>query len=401
MPKKKPTKLSNQAAEALRSINTKKKVEPLWKGPESEDEDGGITQSMLGAFLVCRERFRIKYIEGLSPTPSFRHQPEYGSMWHVCEEALSKSKYSTLNEFLKGKSWMHPLLEYQRALCKKYPLSQEQIVHWCNVCKVQFPVYLKYYGKDKDQKQRRSLLPEEVFKVSYQLPSRKIVWLRGKWDGIDLFGTKRHPELFLWENKTKGDVDEQATDNQLTFDLQTMFYVVALWTRLWEQDSASNSLLGRDYGPLQGFYYNVIRRPLSGGVGSIRPHKETKTKPAETMEHFYGRLAAIIEENPGNFFYRWKVRISKVDVDKFKREFLDPILEQLCLWYAWASHCHSHEFTPTTKELTDASYGNLHWRHPYGVWNPMDQGRKSDVDEYLLTGSKLGLVQTTLFGELE
>ena len=366
MPKKKPKKPSNKVAEALRSINTKKKVEPLWKGPESEDKDGGITQSMLGAFLVCRERFRIKYIEGLSPTPSFRHQLEYGNMWHLCEEAISNSGYSTVDDVLKGEPWQFRLITYAHKLKSRYPLQAEQIRHWYNVCKVQFPIYVKHYAKDKDQKQRKPLLSEETFKVPYRLPSGRIVWLRGRWDEIDLFGTKRKPELYLWENKTKGDVDEQATDNQLTFDLQTMTYVVALWEEL-EQDSADNSLLGWDYGQLRGFWYNVVRRPLSGGVGSIRPHKETKTKPAETMEHFYDRLAVIIEENPEKFFYRWKVRISKVDVDKFKREFLDPILEQLCWWYDGQTNAILRE-PPSA-----------HWRHPYGVFNPMDQGRKSDA----------------------
>lgn len=380
MAKKKPKKLSNKAAEALKRVTAKEKAGPLWKGPESEDPDGGITQSMLGAFLVCRERFRIKYIEGLGPAPSFRHQLEYGNMWHLCEEAWVKHGDASYETVLKA---------YARGLSMDYPLQQEQINHWYNVCKIQFPAYLRHYAKDKDQKQRKSLLSEETFKVPYRLPSGKTVWLRGKWDDVDLFGTKRRPELYLWENKTKGDVDEQATDNQLTFDLQTMFYVVALWIRLQDNSIDGCSLLGRDYGPLRGFFYNVIRRPLSGGVGSIRPHKETKTKPAETMEHFYGRLKVIMEESPENFFYRWKVRISEADVEKFKREFFDPILEQLCWWY-------DGQTDAVLKEPPSS-----HWRHPYGVWNPMDQGRKSDVDEYLLTGSKLGLVQTTLFGELQ
>lgn len=409
MPKKKTAKkkLSNKVARALKKATAKEKVGPLWEGPESEGSGGGITQSILGAFLVCRERFRIKYIEGLSPTPSFEHQLEYGNMWHLCEEAWSRAETKQGRECTgPGCLWEKPLNQCEQNLCEKYPLQREQIAHWCNVCRVQFPIYVRHYMKDKDQKQRKPLLPEETFKVPYQLPSRagKTVWLRGKWDGVDLFGTKRRPELYLWESKTRGDIDEEATDNQLTFDLQTMFYVVSLWERLRidqsmsavfrPSQSPSKSLLGRDYGPLRGFFYNVIRRPLSGGVGSIRPYKEkvlkTKTVPAETMEHFYGRLKVIIEKNPEKFFYRWKVRISEADVERFKREFLDPILEQLCNWYDWVG-CYPG----------DVWVHNDHWRHPYGVWNPVDQGRKSDIDEYLLTGSKLGLVQTTLFGELE
>src|SRR4051794_6290554 len=58
---------------------------PLWKGPEED----GITFSLLSQFLVCRERFRVRVIEGLSAGGGFNHRIEYGSMWHTCEEALA------------------------------------------------------------------------------------------------------------------------------------------------------------------------------------------------------------------------------------------------------------------------------------------------------------------------
>ena len=51
---------------------SKKRNTPLWKGP-TED---GITQSLLSRFLVCRERFRLKVIEGLAPEDRFSHYRE-------------------------------------------------------------------------------------------------------------------------------------------------------------------------------------------------------------------------------------------------------------------------------------------------------------------------------------
>ena len=91
------------------------RTEPLWKGPEVD----GVTQSQLGLFLICQERFRVKTIEGLGPPDSFRHRLEYGNMWHICEEM-----------FGQGMAWEGPLKDYAVELCKKYKQSQADIEKW-------------------------------------------------------------------------------------------------------------------------------------------------------------------------------------------------------------------------------------------------------------------------------
>src|SRR5438045_1884075 len=110
-------------------------IPTVWKGP-SED---GITYSLLCRFLVCGERFRLLTVLGLKPAPDFNHKIEYGSMWHVCEEAHAK-----------GRSWGEKLLEYARELCRKYPWKQEAIDHWFSVCRVQFPIYADYWSQNPD-----------------------------------------------------------------------------------------------------------------------------------------------------------------------------------------------------------------------------------------------------------
>lgn len=149
--------------------------EAVWEGPEGLGPKGGVTQSLFSRWLCCRERFRLRVIEGLAPTDTFSHQLEYGQMWHTCEEA-----------FAKNSSHIGALENYARSLCKRYPLQQEQIIHWMNVCKVQFPIYIKYWAKHKDVKTTVHLLQEQVFDVPYKLPSGRVVRLRGKWDGVDL-----------------------------------------------------------------------------------------------------------------------------------------------------------------------------------------------------------------------
>ena len=373
-----------------------KRDRPLWKGPEED----GITQSLLSRFLCCRERFRLLVVEGLKPADAWDHRMGYGDMWHVCEENID--------------NWQQRLRDYAAGVCKKYRLQQEQIDHYYNICKVQFPIYLDWWSKHPDVKSRTVLMPEQVFNVPYKLPSGRVVKLRGKWDSVDLIGK----QIYLQENKTKGDVVEQQIRGQLQFDLQTMLYMVAL----------KNLPLGvTKCGPgqialgdkLAGVRYNVIRRPLSGGKGSIRQHKPTKSNPdGESKDEFYSRLAGLIqsatgqewEVPPGQHYYfsRWKCEISAKDINEFEYRFLIPILEQLCDWWAWVKACKYDPFSERkftyyeyhTQPSEARRYG-LHWQHPFGVYNALNEGGSSDLDEYLATGSMGGLQQTDqLFGEL-
>lgn len=351
---------------------TKKTSKPLWQGPEVD----GVTYSLLSRFLVCRERFRLYAIEGLRPAKEFSQRVEYGNMWHVCEEVLAGSANPIVKNPVAIPPWVDALQKYCQQLVKQYPTQGEQIAHWYNVCKAQFPVYVEYWAKHPDVLKRTPLLQEQVFCVAYTLPSGRCVKLRGKWDSVDLIGKEG---TFLQENKTKGDINEESLKRQLSFDLQTMLYLVAL-------EESGNP------GPIAGVRYNVVRRPLSGGRHSIRPHQATSKKPAETDAEFYARLAGLIAGEPEYFFMRWKCVVTPGDITKFKRQCLDPLLQELCLWYDWVAQGNPWE-------LQEA--GGVHWRFPYGVYSPLTEGRESDIDEYLQTGGMVGLHKVdSLFGEL-
>jgi len=379
--------LARKLEKKLGKANKRKAKEPVWKGPEQD----GITQSLLSRFLVCRERFRLLVVEGLRPADQFNHRMEYGQMWHTCEEELARTKGADDN-------WQRALKQYASGLCRKYPLQQEQVQHWYNVCKVQFPVYVNFWAKHPDVKGRTPLLQEQVFDVPYTLPSGRMVRLRGKWDSVDLIGKGKAASVYLQENKSMGDIKEEQLKRQLAsgFDLQTMLYLVAMdhWpAKDWKEK------------PIRGVRYNVVRRPLSGGKGSIKqlqnvnkgkrgPKAEKLPPRPETSEEYYVRLGTIIEEEPEFFFMRWKVEITPADIERFRRECLDPILEQLYHWWEWVSH-------PKVKEPWYHSSGH-HFRYPYGVWNTMLEGGVGEVDEYLNTGSELGLERTdNLFRELD
>lgn len=388
---------------------------PLWQGPCGEGPLGGITQSMLVRFLSCRERFRLKYVLGLEPPDKWNHRIGYGNMWHACEEALARGQWHTSH------------LEYHtQSQLSKYPLQQEEILKWHNVCSVQFPEYVKYWSEHPDVQNRTPMLQEKVFDVPYTLPSGRVVRLRGKWDSVDLIepgecncGADRtgpsaeahsidcpargswtfrdgcwHGGIYLQENKTKGDIDRLQVERQLKFDLQTMMYIIAL-----VYNRGDNGL--PNLGPICGVRYNVIRRPLSGGKGNIKPHgaKSTKTKftPAETADEFYERLRRdYIAADPGYWFFRVRVEISAKDVQVFRDTCLDPLLECLCDWYDW--NCYAGPAAATQYVSTRG----LHYRTPFGVYSALEEGGATEYDAYLETGSEAGLRRVeTLFKELQ
>jgi hypothetical protein len=372
-------------SESLKKSGAKipaKRKGPVWEGPDGRGPNGGITQSLLSRFLCCRERFRLRVVEGLKPADQFEHRLEYGQMWHTCEEALAAHN-----------SYAGPLQEYARGLCKKYPTSQEQIDHWYRVCKVQFPLYVDYWRKHPDVKNRVPIAQEQVFDVPYQLPSGRVVRLRGKWDAIDLI---KKEGIYVGENKTKGDIVEQKMLRQLSFDLQNGLYLVAL------KESQTQAIKG-EYaleGPMvkylkssiAGVRYNVVRRPLSGGAGSIHRHQPTKSNPdGESKDEFYARVGEVISGAPETYFMRWKVTVTPDDIERFRVRCLNPILESLWDWWEWI----------TTHPDPWSDVNAVHWQHPFGVYNILDEGGSSDLDEYISSGNEVGLVRSTeMFREL-
>jgi hypothetical protein len=344
---------------------------PVWGGPSSD----GITFSLLSRFLVCRERFRALVVEGLRPVPDFNHKIEYGQMWHTCEEAVA-------NEL----DWRPALIQYVRELGKRYKTAGAQIDHWYNVCCVQFPLYLLYIQNNPEVTSRKALLGEKCFSVPYTLPSGRVVVLRGKWDSVDVVGPKKDRGLWLQENKTKGDIKEVQIERQLKFDLQTMMYMVALEEYRSQMSAAGQ--LAWTY-PLKGVRYNVVRRPLSGGKGTIKQCK------GESKQEFYERVGSYIKGNPKHYFMRWDVDLYPHDLEKFKHRCLNPILEQLCDWWQWAFQSH-------TEPIDHWNWSAVgHWQHPFGVYNVLDEGGSSDLDNYLESGTEIGLARTTnLYPEL-
>lgn len=383
---------------------------PLWKGP-SED---GITQSLIGRYLSCTERFRKLVVYGLKPADKYENRMEYGNMWHCCEETFAAAGNPIVSNPVATAPWASALKKYAQGLLQKYrdPNDQLAIEKAWNCIMVQFPIYIEHWKKHPDVKQRTPLFQEQVFDVPYQLPSGRILRLKGKWDSVDLIGPKKSARVYLQENKTKSDIVEVQIKRQLMFDLQTMLYYVALDYYIENIAKAGDALFPQDYGRPAGVRYNVVRRPLAGGRHSIRPHQATSKKPTESNEAFYARLSGLIKEDVDYFFMRWSSEISHEDVLRFRQRFLDPFGERLCNWWEYMQHCNyepwkQHAYVdPVTKKpgpciLDEYTRQGLHLQHPFGVYNQVNEVGYSDLDENIFTGSELGLVHTdNLFPEL-
>lgn len=384
-------KRSREAGNKRSEDASQKPSSPVWSGPNGSGHNGGITFSLLSRYLCCKERFRLLVIEGLKPGEGFNHRLEYGNLWHVAEDAYSASRKDPTVSKAWKQSVQAAIDKYGQELYQKYPLSREEVEKWHAICSLQFPIYVAYWEKRRYKEHRVALMQEEVFDIPYKLPSGRIVRLKGKWDSVDLVGIGRNQWIELMENKTKGDIDEQQIVRQLTYDLQTMLYLVAL--QEWQKQD--------DYGhpirfpqavepPVKGILYNVVRRPLSGGKGKIVRHKAKGAKPEEAKSDYYKRVAQYIVNEPETYFMRWQVGVTQEDIAKFRRECLDPILEQLCDWWEWIS--------------TDDPWreGNkVHSRAPYGIYNPLMEGNPTELDDYLHTRSTMGLRRTNnLFPEL-
>jgi hypothetical protein len=374
--------------------------EPLWKGPHED----GITFSLLSRFLVCRERFRLYALEGLRPVRRFDHRIGFGDMWHVAEQEFALVGWNQTSQ--------DTLRDYAARLCRLYSTQQQEVDHWYNVVKVTFPQYVEFWSKNQDVKERTPVFQEQKFRAEYKLPSGRLVYLRGKWDAVDIVGKGRDARVWIQENKTKGNPNPNKIRRQLRFDLQTMLYVVALEAA---QNEMHSPVPGRAQElPIGGVRYNVIRRPLSGGKGSIRQWKPSKRNPSgETKYEFFKRLEEEIKEAPETYFMRWKTPLLPQDLRDFRDRCLDPILEQLCDWWEWVSFVTANGKNLWDNDVSfscrpdlpagESSHASaIHWRHPYGVFNPLLEDMDGDLDDYLETGSKAGLERAdSVFPELQ
>ena len=121
-----------------------------------------------------------------------------------------------------------------------------------------------------------------------------------KYNGLTLVGKKdgkvedSNKKIWLFEHKTKGEINEEAIIRNLDINFQTQFYLLA--------DRIATKR------PCHGVLYNLIRR--------------TKTRPKgkETLREFGERLRSEIQRDPDYFFRRLEAEYTKQQTEEFEFE---------------------------------------------------------------------------------
>lgn len=298
-------------------------IEWIWKGPKVD----GVTQSLIREFLICRERCRIKLQLGLTVKEDFSAKIAYGKMFHASMEGMLDE------EFVK--------------LCREFPEHIETIRFWKVIVERQSKVYEEYWKKHeaKDFK----VISKEVKFDGYYKEYR----LRGKIDAL----VRADGKVWIMERKTTSNIDDQELISRVNFDIQTGIYLTMMLNTGIE---------------VSGIYYDVIRRPISGGKFSYRQ------KSGESLEEYISRIASTFYEHPEHYFQRYLRVVSKEDLERFNECFMEPILKEMNAWY-------------------ESNAKDRHWITPSGLFR-----RKWDsLDDYIHSGVNLGLVPYKLFSELE
>ena len=118
MPKP-PSRREEPASPALSSFlqRAAERHKALWKGPYVGGD--GLTQSMINRFQTCRERFRLRVVDGYGLPETFRPQTDYGHFFHLAEETHSG-----------GGDWKKAIMGMRREFLEWFPKQRAEINRW-------------------------------------------------------------------------------------------------------------------------------------------------------------------------------------------------------------------------------------------------------------------------------
>ena len=310
----------------------------------------GITYSLLCKFDECPERFRKRVVEGWSES-GLQDGMEFGNAFHLCLEKLPRAPEQVTQDYQAVRYANNSVEPHQREDFEKLLAMVEGAVHG----------HATYWAKDHETMDWVG--KEQTFDVPYHIDG-KVLRLRGKIDGVYREGRDKN-RLWIFESKTKSEIDQEGLHRTLRQDLQTMMYCLAVQHLHQEQVS--------------GILYNVIRRP------SIRPRQN------ESLVEFARRCKDDYLTRPEFYFHRWEVLLDKNDLELWRTRMFDPLIRKLITW--WDS-IKDNPFEPWKSPH--------HWQKPFGMYNGLATGRRGSFFDYITSGSHTGLRQlNTVFPELE
>lgn len=273
----------------------------------------GVTASLLGTFLDCREKCRL-HLQGWTA----RHGSmalTFGNITHyIIQHVMDDVRIGKLKE-LPSPKYMTTLSERVEKIWKlENPNpTDDTLSHFeltMLLVEALMPLYFKHWYGDDFRRIRWEALETE-FKVPFVVRSRKgetfATFLRGKMDATFTDpGDSTPGSLRLFETKTKARIEEQNIADILPFERQVNLYMVAIRHKKRVPS---------------GTLYNIIRRPA------------LRQKKAETLEQFSARIIEDVRANLDWYFIRMQMDVDPQDLNRAEEE-LNDLVSDFVLWWA-------------------------------------------------------------------
>jgi len=256
------------------------------KIPKSFTIDTGMTQSLWGTFLDCRQKFVLK----LNRYTSKRTESttNFGALIHHClDKIYSANEHPTvskINEYIDS---------YYDAEKEKISLiDSQQMEYEAALGEATLRNYVEHFKNDFIDNKYFDV--EQVFDTLFNKQYRMKGKIDGKYRALDL--TK-----WLMEHKTKGQINVDNILNGLPLNFQNLYYLEADELETGE--------------PAEGVLYNIIRK--SG----------MKPKKGESIFNYKNRMIVDIESRPEYYFFRFPVSYTPRQRKDFRTSLLAKFLE--------------------------------------------------------------------------
>lgn len=246
--------------------------------------DLGFTQSELGVWDDCAEKWYLGYNHMLERMGTFAWHFVYGDAFHRFVSGWYRG--DEMPDFID--------IEFNYPPGVILDQTQEMEEHkWMGILAVTLERYAKYYEKDREE--WNITCNEETLETTYEG-----IKLTGKIDlGFELQGCN-----YLADTKTSGQFNMAIFDGW-NFKFQFMFYI---W--LYQRDRKEH---------IDKFLVNAVKKPV------IRVNKN------ETIEAYVDRFRQLLIQEPDKYFVRMPLQTIKGSMQHFEERVLKPKVERIRL----------------------------------------------------------------------
>lgn len=280
----------------------------------------GISSSFLDVFLKCRRQCELTYVDGWTP----RGEPlgiAFGNCGHwVLERIYSPGPDGLSLQAQPSEEMIFRLIEeyeeYWRSSRPSITPAESEQMDWvASLAEAVLPNYCERWDGDFTGTYTYGnstaapavwLSMEQQFRVPYTYPDGAQAWVNGRRDAVLRDSTAR---LGIMDSKHLSVIQDGVILDTLDENLQQNLYA---WATKEELDEYPSFVL-----------LNVLRRP-----GQRQGKKESTLDFAARIREEYSKV-----EKYDHHFMRFESAFASREIDSWKKDVLDPIMEDLRGWY--------------------------------------------------------------------